>query len=148
MTTLSEYMERHGISDDAMAQRLGCSRTRVSKIRRRGERPSLKLALAIERETGGEVRPIQDLIVAASMAPPKVSDPDALAAIFDTLGGHEVIAEGAKIAVTVLEQMESQGSVWPQYRDALVAFARRQGFVLDADKVTLTPRGREAGRAA
>lgn len=63
MTTLSEYMQRESLGDEDVARLVGRSRTRISRIRRGLENPSLELALDIERVTGGAVKPA-DLYVA------------------------------------------------------------------------------------
>lgn len=76
------------------------------------------------------------------------ADPLAVAATFAQLGGHEVIAIGARIAVTDLEAMEAEGRIWSQHRRALVEFALANRLDLDADKLSLRPLGREHGRAA
>jgi hypothetical protein len=82
-------------------------------------------------------------------APEPHSDPASLAAILDQLGGHDVIAEGARIPVTDLEAMQAEGRIWTQYRDALVAFARDfGGSDLDPEKLIMRARGKDAWRAA
>jgi plasmid maintenance system antidote protein VapI len=57
MNTLDAYMRKHGISDGEMAERVGRDRTRVNRIRRGLERPSLEMAVRLERVTGGAVMP-------------------------------------------------------------------------------------------
>lgn len=152
MGTLAQYMDRAGLSDDAFATIVGCSRTRISKLRRGLERPSLELAVAIERETGGEVRPSDFLDPARPAAEalraaptPTSPDPAALAAILDQLGGHAVVAEGSGVPVTDLEAMQAQGLIWGQYRPALVAFAREFGGAeLDPARLTLRALGKDS----
>lgn len=62
LSKLDEYMERAGLSDDDMARLVRRSQSRISRVRRRLENPSLELAIEIDRVTGGEVRP-EDLFV-------------------------------------------------------------------------------------
>lgn len=66
MTPLAQFMAREGLGDEDLARIVGCSRTRISKLRRgiATETPSLTLAAAIERATGGAVK-------ALDFAPPE-----------------------------------------------------------------------------
>jgi ribosome-binding protein aMBF1 (putative translation factor) len=54
-TPLDSYMKREGISDAVMAERIGRDRSIVNKLRNGNMSPTLEVAAAIERETGGEV---------------------------------------------------------------------------------------------
>lgn len=54
-TPLSDYMDREGINDADFAPRIERDRSLVNKLRRGIVRPTLDLAAAIERETGGAV---------------------------------------------------------------------------------------------
>lgn len=56
-------MQRNGLNDEDLARKVGRSRTRISKLRRGLENPSLELALDIERVTDGEIKPA-DLYIA------------------------------------------------------------------------------------
>ncbi|MCM2472128.1 helix-turn-helix transcriptional regulator [Rhizobium sp. CG5] len=53
--TLDEHMSLHKLTDAALASKVGCDRSMISKIRNRVATPSLKLAMAINRETGVDV---------------------------------------------------------------------------------------------
>jgi transcriptional regulator with XRE-family HTH domain len=55
MKTLAEHMEQTGTTDAALAVQVRCDRSMITKIRNRQVTPSLKLALAISRETGVSV---------------------------------------------------------------------------------------------
>ncbi|MBN9065743.1 MAG: helix-turn-helix transcriptional regulator [Rhizobiales bacterium] len=52
MTQLADRMKDLGIKDADLAQKVGCDRSMISKIRSGKAMPSLCLALAIGRETG------------------------------------------------------------------------------------------------
>ena len=52
---LATYMEREGVSDADLSGRIGRDRSMVNKLRRGVLRPTLDVAAAIERETGGSV---------------------------------------------------------------------------------------------
>lgn len=55
MTTmhLSEYMAAKGLNDDAVADKIGCTRATVSRIRRRKVRPAWDTIEAIRQFTKG-----------------------------------------------------------------------------------------------
>jgi DNA-binding transcriptional regulator YdaS (Cro superfamily) len=54
--TLDEFLHRPGAPKAAVfARQIGCSRSHVMRMRRGERRPSLRLALSIERATGEEV---------------------------------------------------------------------------------------------
>ncbi len=55
MSTLTEYLEAMSISQKAFADLVGVDRSIISRLSRREMRPSLELAFAIERATGGAV---------------------------------------------------------------------------------------------
>jgi DNA-binding XRE family transcriptional regulator len=55
MSTLHDWMRRNGVRDAAVAKIVGRDRTIVNKIRRGELLPTLTIAIAIERMTGGEV---------------------------------------------------------------------------------------------
>ncbi len=65
MTKLSEHMQMTGETDAALAGKVKCDRSMVTKIRHGKVTPSLPLALAISRETGVE---IQDLMPSEAVA--------------------------------------------------------------------------------
>lgn len=52
MNTLSQILSDAGVTDAALAARVGCDRSMITKIRSGRATPSLPLALAITRETG------------------------------------------------------------------------------------------------
>lgn len=52
MTKLAEYLSATGTTDAALASKVGCDRSMITKIRAGKATPSLNLALAITRETG------------------------------------------------------------------------------------------------
>lgn len=52
MTKLAEYLNATGTTDAALAAKVGCDRSMITKIRSGKATPSLPLALAITRETG------------------------------------------------------------------------------------------------
>lgn len=59
MSTLSQYMENAKISDALLAERVECDRSMIAKIRAGKATPSLRLAVAISRETGV---PVENLL--------------------------------------------------------------------------------------
>lgn len=63
-TALDTYLKDKGIGDAEFAPLIGRDRSMVSKLRRGIVRPTLDLADAIERETGGAV-PIRSWLEAA-----------------------------------------------------------------------------------
>jgi len=54
-TLLDRYLKRAGIGDADFAERLGCDRSMISKLRRGILRPTLDRAAAIEDATDGAV---------------------------------------------------------------------------------------------
>jgi transcriptional regulator with XRE-family HTH domain len=71
MKTLAEILSDAGTTDAALAGRVGCDRSMITKIRAGKATPSLPLALAIHRETG---------VALEFLMPPKPSTPSASAA--------------------------------------------------------------------
>lgn len=55
MMTLSEYLAKTGISQAAFADEIKVKQATVSRLARNMMRPSLELAVSIERITGGAV---------------------------------------------------------------------------------------------
>jgi transcriptional regulator with XRE-family HTH domain len=55
--TLNAYLVEHGLKDEDFAVRVGCDRTTIYRIRRKGQRPSPALMEKIAEETGGLVQP-------------------------------------------------------------------------------------------
>lgn len=53
--TLEEYMKLEGLTETAIADRVGVSQPHIGRIRKRQRRPSPELALKIESLTGGKV---------------------------------------------------------------------------------------------
>lgn len=53
--TLKQYFKKYGLLQNCFADRVGASPASLSRIINLGYAPSLKLALAIEKETKGEV---------------------------------------------------------------------------------------------
>lgn len=53
--TLKEYIKKYGLLQNCFADRVGASPAALSRIINLGYAPSLKLALAIDKETKGEV---------------------------------------------------------------------------------------------
>lgn len=49
--TFAEAMQKKGLTDQTLAAKVGVTRPTITKIRRSQRRPSLELALKIERET-------------------------------------------------------------------------------------------------
>lgn len=74
MSTLRQYLQRHGITQDAFAQQAGLSQSLVSRFCRGAIIPNLRRAVEIERITGGEV-------AVSSWLPP---DPDAAPPLDDS----------------------------------------------------------------
>lgn len=66
MTKLAEHLTSVGMTDAALAVKVGCDRSMITKVRAGKATPSLRLAAAICRETG---LPIEALIVEATPAP-------------------------------------------------------------------------------
>jgi len=60
---LRDWMERHGVSDDDLAARIGRHRTDCFRYRRGQHVPRAEVIIAIERETNGEVT-AEDLLAA------------------------------------------------------------------------------------
>jgi transcriptional regulator with XRE-family HTH domain len=54
--TLAEWMEKAGVSQAALAARVGISQGQVSRLVAGRRSPGRRVALALERETGGEVK--------------------------------------------------------------------------------------------
>lgn len=54
-SALTTYMKREGITDASLAAAIGKDRSLVTRLRHGQVRPSIDVAGAIERETGGEV---------------------------------------------------------------------------------------------
>lgn len=52
MKTLAEYFTATDTTDAALAEKVGCERSMMTKIRGGKATPSLRLAIAISRETG------------------------------------------------------------------------------------------------
>lgn len=55
MSTLADYLTRTGTTQENFALRVGARQATISRLANRTIRPSLELAVAIERETKGEV---------------------------------------------------------------------------------------------
>lgn len=55
MTQLQDYLARLNLKQSAFAERVGATQATVSKLATGQMRPSLELAVAIERETQGQV---------------------------------------------------------------------------------------------
>lgn len=55
MMTLAEYLDIKGIPQKAFAERVGVRQATVSRLASGLGKPSLELAVSIERETGGSV---------------------------------------------------------------------------------------------
>lgn len=53
--TLQEYLYRRGVQQTFIAKQAGVSKETINRILRRGFAPTLKLAIAIEKATNGEV---------------------------------------------------------------------------------------------
>jgi len=54
---LSEFMSEHDLKDEDMAQRLGCDRSYVLKLRNGVAKPSATMMGTIAEKTGGSVQP-------------------------------------------------------------------------------------------
>lgn len=52
----SEYMNLHGLKDEDMAERIGCDRSYVVKLRG-GRVPSPEMMATIRDKTNGEIQP-------------------------------------------------------------------------------------------
>lgn len=55
MSTLSDYLKNNRILQQDFARRIGATQATVSRLAKHAMKPSLTLAVAIERETDGEV---------------------------------------------------------------------------------------------
>ncbi len=55
--TLRDWLEKNRVSRADFAKRVGVSDVQITRVINGDRQASLKLALAIERETGGIVRP-------------------------------------------------------------------------------------------
>lgn len=56
MNKLAEYLDFTGIKHAVFAKKIGTTTTTLHNILRKGLTPSLKLAIAIEKETKGKIR--------------------------------------------------------------------------------------------
>src|SRR3546814_1256172 len=83
---------------------------------------------------------------AASSDPVPAGDPAAVALAFDRLGGDEAIAEGARVAVTALEAMRTEGRIWSQYQRPLADYAAAGGWELDPVALVIRPLDRKSTR--
>jgi transcriptional regulator with XRE-family HTH domain len=54
--TLPEYMETNGLRDEEMAERIGCDRSYVVKLRA-GRIPSPEMMATIAKKTDGAIQP-------------------------------------------------------------------------------------------
>lgn len=52
MNALQKWMSDNSVRDDALAAKIGVSRVQVFRLRRGDHKPSVRTALALERETG------------------------------------------------------------------------------------------------
>jgi transcriptional regulator with XRE-family HTH domain len=52
MSSLNNYMDEAKISDALLAEKVRCDRSMIAKVRAGKATPSLRLAVAISRETG------------------------------------------------------------------------------------------------
>jgi len=59
MSTLAEYLSSPGQTDAALAEKVGCDRSMITKIKARRATPSLPLAIAISKATGV---PVENLL--------------------------------------------------------------------------------------
>lgn len=57
MTALAAYMEKAGLTDEAMARKVGRDRSTITKLRLGQARPSLDLAVKIAAISDGQVPP-------------------------------------------------------------------------------------------
>jgi len=71
MNALDAYLAAKDIQNAAFAGRLRVSEATISRLRRGKQRPSLDLALKIERETEGVVSPAALFAAFAAPAPPQ-----------------------------------------------------------------------------
>ena len=55
--TLDQYMSEQGLSDAEVAALVECDRSRINRLRRGKELPSLRLAVRIQNMTKGTVMP-------------------------------------------------------------------------------------------
>jgi transcriptional regulator with XRE-family HTH domain len=62
---LAAYLKKHSLKDADFAERVGCDRTTILRIRRGEHKPSAALMEVIARETGGLVLPNDYFDVAA-----------------------------------------------------------------------------------
>lgn len=51
-STLQEWMDAHGLKDREASERLGISRSQVSRLRRAKSRPTIENARLLEAKTG------------------------------------------------------------------------------------------------
>lgn len=72
---LADYMEKEGLDDAGMAERLGISQWHVIKLRLGTRNPSMKLARRILEVTGGRVTTDEWLFPDASGGPVAVASP-------------------------------------------------------------------------
>ncbi len=56
MSDLSTYLTRHKLSQRTFAERIGVDPSIVSRLVRREIKPSLELAVTIQRETKGKIK--------------------------------------------------------------------------------------------
>lgn len=73
-TPLERWMKAEGLRDQWLVEAVGITQPQASRIRRGKSRPSLEVAVAIERLTRGKVRP-RDMLVPATE--PKAANDDA-----------------------------------------------------------------------
>jgi transcriptional regulator with XRE-family HTH domain len=52
MSALNDYMDAERLSDALLAEKVSCDRSMIAKVRTGKATPSLRLAVAISRETG------------------------------------------------------------------------------------------------
>jgi transcriptional regulator with XRE-family HTH domain len=62
MTKLAVHMNDAGLTDLALAEKVGCDRSMITKLRHGSATPSLPLALAISKETGVDVEALMPLV--------------------------------------------------------------------------------------
>ena len=65
---IADYLLASSLTDDAFAKRINRSRSFVTRLRQGTAGPSAETAMAIEKETGGQVR-------LADMLPERKSEP-------------------------------------------------------------------------
>jgi transcriptional regulator with XRE-family HTH domain len=73
MRTLSEILAETGTTDAALAERVHCDRSMITKIRSGKATPSLPLALAISRETGVSIEMLLPSQAPAASAPERAA---------------------------------------------------------------------------